>query len=70
MLYPSSHQKRLFIAEPSKTKRRKNNSMRLSFLLSFDLRDYPSINSGFSPSVPEACHLGLSRIEISYSPFA
>jgi len=49
MLYPSSHQKRLFIDEPSKTNRRRNNSMRLSFLLSFDLRDYPSINSGFVP---------------------
>jgi len=49
MLYPSSHQKRLFIDEPSKTKRRKNNSMRLSFLLSFDLRDYPLEFPGFIP---------------------
>jgi hypothetical protein len=49
MLYPSSHQKRLFIDEPSKTDRRKNNSMRLSFLLSFDLRDYPSTSSEFFP---------------------
>jgi len=53
MLYPSSHQKRLFIDEPSKTKKRKNNSGRLSFLLSFDLRDYPLKFQDLSPSVSE-----------------
>jgi hypothetical protein len=30
-------------------KRRKNNQTQLSFLLSFDLRDYPSTSSGFVP---------------------
>jgi len=41
-----------------------------AFLLSFDLRDYPSASSGFVPFGAPVMNRDLSRIQFSYSPFA
>jgi hypothetical protein len=54
----------------TQNKKRKDDQDDIAFLLSFDLRDYPSPGLGFVPFGVPFCNRDLSRIELSHSPFA
>jgi hypothetical protein len=59
---------KIFSSSPNK--KRKDDQNDIAFLLSLNLRDYPLTSSGFVPFGVPICNRDLSRIELSYSPFA